>query len=113
MRKRNMQRGFTLIELMIVVFMIFVVAGVLIYGVLGHVLLAGNYWILSDDAALKCAQLTDVELGDDPKVVKITRNVLAPSEVLIKNASGAQFTIYVDADILQNLECAGDPKTFD
>lgn len=106
--KQNLksQKGFTLIELMITIFAVFVVGVIVCYGVLYTVLIAGNFWC---ETASVEKQLK-FENHQIAEVVAINRGVWSASRVLAKTKEGDNVTFCLDSNILFNYTVVDCPK---
>lgn len=96
--KTNKQKGFTLVELLIVAFTFFLVA---VVGVVGFytTLIKGNFWY-SEDGVLRELR---VDYPKVERVLKTTRNVFSDSEIVVAE-EGKEKTYYLDSDILWNYQ---------
>lgn len=93
---KKYQKGFTLIELMIVIFFVGVVGILLCYCTLG----AGNFWC-TESGVERQLKAEHPEINE---VVTINRGVWGYSRVLAKTKDGASQTYCLDSNILFNYE---------
>ena len=88
-------------ELLIVVAIVGIVVTLLGYFVIGAFVVKGNFWV-SDDGALRCVQVVDPSAV---RIVKLTRNISAPSVVIVEDNDGVRTTYALDSDVLWNADC--------
>lgn len=100
-RNARSERGFTLIELMVVVAMVILVFGVGLYAVLTKTILMGNQWV-TEESALRCVQFVEPKAK---KVVKLERHAWSPSVVTVEDAEGGRSRFHLDADVFFNADC--------
>lgn len=100
-------KAFTLVELLIVFVIIFILVGVIGFGIFGA-LLKGNYWF-SEDSALKAIHFENPNIVS---VVKIQRNVFDYSVIYVEDSDGARYIYNLDTNILWNHDVylMGDKK---
>lgn len=95
MKKKN-QKGFTLIELMIVVGLVSVIGVLFCYFALG----AGNFWCTESGVERQLK----AEHPEIAEIVTINRGIWGSSRVLVKTKDGVSQTYCLDSNILFNYE---------
>jgi len=99
--KLGNQKGFTLVEIIIVVVLILFLAVPALIGGVYYTVLAGNFWV-TPSGALQCAE------RENPAIVSvdyIDRNVYAPTKVEALDADGTKYVFDLDANILFDKTC--------
>lgn len=101
-RKLRNQKGFTLIEIMIVFAICFIIGVVFIAGIY-RTLLKGNFWY-TDEGVLKALQF---ERPNVTKILKTERNAWDYSRIIVQEED-FQKIYYLDTNILFNYEFQDD-----
>lgn len=95
--KSNCNKGFTLVELLIVIWMIFLIVGVIGFGLIGAVCM-GNEWFTTD-GVLRQIRVSNPQATE---VVTYNRSVFSKSTVTVKLSSGETKIYLLDSDVLFN-----------
>ena len=93
------QRGFTLIELIIVVGIIFIVFGIFGFGLIGGVA-CGNYWY-TEAGVLRDLRIDHPEIS---RVLRSHRHAWGYSVIEVENEDGSRANYELDTDILFDYE---------
>lgn len=93
------KNGYTLMELIVVVFIIFVLFGAIGLGVIG-VGLCGNMYY-SKEEVLEAIRIKDPEAE---KILSSKRHVFASSQILVQNTDGTHVSYLLDSNLLFNYD---------
>ena len=93
------QRGFSLIELLVVALIIFIVVGVFGLGLIGGVA-CGNYWYT------EAGVLEDLRIDhpDISRILRTRRSAYSYSVIEVENQDGSRASYELDTNILFNYE---------
>ncbi len=94
MKKSN---GFTLMELIVVIFIIFILVFVIGFGLIGAGMCGNEYY--TEEGVL---QIIRIEEPKASRVLTSQRNVFSYSEILVEYEDGSRCTYSLDSNILFN-----------